>query len=261
MSYILDALKKAERERGLTEVPRIDTVYGATVKKKTGAWIVAGIGVLCLIIAGGLFIFMSSGQFGSKTPAAAALNQGSAVENSAPPSVNNDSIVQSSSAPPVSTDMAINQPKQETANAPVFAAPEIKQRTAVVEPARPDPKAGTETTVASISDAAVSKSPAVADTAGLLTPAAAKPAAAVREQQQASGNMPSLREIANSMKKNMGIHVYSDNPEKRLVFINGKRYREGDSLEQDCILEEITAEGVILKRKEETVVLRLDGSL
>jgi len=141
---------------------------------------------------------------------------------------------------------------------PVSPAPKAKAEpaVAVVEPVSPAPKAKAGPAVASTVDANMQKSPPVYGNAGLPAPAAA-----AVEPQQVSVNTPSLREIAASMKMNIGMHVYSDNPEKRLVFINGKRYKEGDLLEQDCVIEGITPEGVLLKRREETVVLRLNGGL
>jgi type II secretory pathway component PulC len=43
--------------------------------------------------------------------------------------------------------------------------------------------------------------------------------------------------------------VYSDVPSQRMVFIDGNRYAEGDSLDAETVLERINADGVVFKRR------------
>jgi len=260
MSYILDALKKAERERGLTDVPRLETVHDLPLEKKTGVWIAAGCSVLCLIAAGWMFFSVSSGRIESKTPAPVTIDQGSVTEDSESLSENRESIVQSSNTPPVSKPVsggiARNRPIPETVNAPVAAVPKAKPRTAVAEPESSSLDVKTEPAVAANTDVTMQISPPVDDSAELSAPDAATPTVAGQESPQISGNLPSLREIAASMK--VSVHIYSENPDERIVFINGKQRKEGAYLEQDCVLESITPEGVVLKRREETFVFHLD---
>ncbi len=45
------------------------------------------------------------------------------------------------------------------------------------------------------------------------------------------------------------LHVYSTNPDSRLVFINSARYREGDRLEEGPVIAAITPAGVILEHQ------------
>lgn len=42
-------------------------------------------------------------------------------------------------------------------------------------------------------------------------------------------------------------HVYSSNPERRTIIINKRRVREGDTMENGLLLNEITEEGAILQ--------------
>jgi len=282
MSYILDALKKAERERGLAKVPNIETVHDIAGKKKKIVWIAAECGAVCLIAAAWLYFGTSFGRVESKTPAPTAIHQGSATEDSESMSETRKSIDQSSNTPSASPGAATNPPIPKTVNAAAATMPEIQPRPAVTKPegsgqskktesrtvtAKPDssvPGIKTESSVAAITAATAQKSPPGDNYAGLPAADAARPSTFARESPKPtenSGNSPSLREIAGSMKLNISFHVYSDNPERRMVFINGKRYREGDSLEQDCFLEGITPEGLVLRRGEETVSVRVDGGM
>jgi len=40
--------------------------------------------------------------------------------------------------------------------------------------------------------------------------------------------------------------VWSTKPQERFVFVNGRRYREGDTTAEGASIEEITSEGVIM---------------
>jgi hypothetical protein len=54
----------------------------------------------------------------------------------------------------------------------------------------------------------------------------------------------------------LDVLVYSDDPAGRLVFINGKKYLEGQTVEGDTIVEQITQEGAVLRQGGQRVVLR-----
>jgi general secretion pathway protein B len=54
----------------------------------------------------------------------------------------------------------------------------------------------------------------------------------------------------------LDVLVYSDVPAERLVFINGRKYVEGQVLDDGGVVEQITAEGAILRREGKQIVLR-----
>ena len=56
----------------------------------------------------------------------------------------------------------------------------------------------------------------------------------------------------------LDIHVYSDIPEDRFVFINMSKQREGSQLAEGPIIEEITPEGVILEYRGTSFLLPRD---
>jgi general secretion pathway protein B len=57
------------------------------------------------------------------------------------------------------------------------------------------------------------------------------------DDMSARGALPELR---------LELHVWSTKPQERFVFVNGRRYREGDSTAEGATVEEITREGVIM---------------
>jgi len=54
--------------------------------------------------------------------------------------------------------------------------------------------------------------------------------------------------------------VYSDVPGERLVFINNRKYLEGQSLDGDLAVERITPEGAVLSYQGQRFVLRAESA-
>ncbi len=53
----------------------------------------------------------------------------------------------------------------------------------------------------------------------------------------------------------LDIHVYSEQPGNRFVFVNMSKYREGATLDEGPVVSEITPEGVILQHRGITFLL------
>ncbi|WP_295687948.1 general secretion pathway protein GspB [uncultured Nevskia sp.] len=50
------------------------------------------------------------------------------------------------------------------------------------------------------------------------------------------------------------VHVYNDNPQRRFVLINGRRYREGDALSEGPRIAQIVPEGIVFDWRNEQVL-------
>jgi hypothetical protein len=50
--------------------------------------------------------------------------------------------------------------------------------------------------------------------------------------------------------------VYSDVPADRLVFIHGRKYVEGQVVDGGAVVEQITADGAVLRHEGRQIVLR-----
>jgi general secretion pathway protein B len=57
------------------------------------------------------------------------------------------------------------------------------------------------------------------------------------DEVTAAGGVPAL---------NLDLHVYSTKPAERMVFVNSHKYREGDTLQEGPVVEQITADGAVL---------------
>ncbi len=58
-----------------------------------------------------------------------------------------------------------------------------------------------------------------------------------------------LAGILTTPPMRLDIHVYSDKPDQRFVFVNMRKYREGDQLQEGPVLNEITPTGVVLSHE------------
>lgn len=57
-------------------------------------------------------------------------------------------------------------------------------------------------------------------------------------------------------KLKVTVHVWADKPADRLVFINGRKYVQGDQVEDKVLLEEITPEGAMVSYQGRRSLLR-----
>ena len=84
-----------------------------------------------------------------------------------------------------------------------------------------------------------------------------QPAPPQREHTAASG-LPTADELAAKggvAPLRLELHVFSNRPAERFVFINSHRYREGDKLAEGPQIEEITRDGVVLNQAGNRFVL------
>jgi general secretion pathway protein B len=241
MSYILDALRKAERERKLGRVPGIDLnrIGGneAPSSSRWPVWVALGL-ILNAAVLGAWYLYQRvdeppRGELAAAEPEKAPVPEISAPRMASPavpqiakatpeaaPAVPETRVADDAKAAPVpSTD-----PEPTAALAVPKSSPE-PQPTAEPEPEpKPKPK----------------PKPAKRRTPKATPPALAEMPAAYRAK------VPRL---------DLSVHVYSDTPSKRFVFINGKQYREGQRLTEGPTLEQIQLRGIVLQYKGERFLL------
>jgi general secretion pathway protein B len=209
MSYILDALRRAESERERGSVPtlhtnpvpadRADDEEGTT-SRRTGRW-VWGAGVLALLLGGLAVVAAWQGGMLREPPPAPIAAPAPTIRQQAP---------QPASPPPV-----------------LVAAPELK----LLQPA-PPPQAVPATPTPPIQP----------DTsAPLPTPAVAATVPPLKDLPEAlRRQLPAL--VASGA-------MYSDTPANRMLIINGQLLREGESVAADLVLDQIQLKNAVLSFK------------
>lgn len=207
MSYILEALRKAEQERSLGQVPNLKRSVQASLTPvgRSGRWWLLAFALL--INAGMLSIMIPWREFErpavDRAAASQVISSESAIANTqipAPrPEVKLDETVRVESPSPVSPgeSMPVSRPKFELQ---MNELPEVKETV---------------------------------------------PAVATLPKPAALSELPG--EFRRSLAElNLDVHVYSKTPGTSFVMINAMRYVEGDRLSEGPLVEAITAKGVVL---------------
>jgi general secretion pathway protein B len=225
MSYILDALRKAERERKLGRVPGIDLNRVATntgqPRSRWPVWVAAGL-MLNALVLGAWYLYQTDTLERRPDP----------VEDAAPEaaSANPEPPIQN----PPDTEIAAVATPAEPAAPVVSSPPKVESDAAQAIPTKP-------------SAAKPPPAPAPKPAAKAVTRRPPKPAPLLADMPPAYRmEVPQL---------DLSVHVYSDTPRKRFVFINGKQYREGQRMSEGPKVEQIQLQGVVLQYEGERFLL------
>jgi hypothetical protein len=334
MSYILDALRKAERDRQVARIPTLATAHGGAdlFRRSPWLWLAVSAGALAL---GGVVLYTwlappvrpdsaPPAQIAAPAPAAGAppaadlataspqalertepvpaLERAPGARGASAPSV--APVVPPTSSAPVPADVpkgpsrvspAAPGPRVQAPAPPVFAPPAPGPRVqaqAPPVPVAPAPTAPAPTSPAP--PAPVPAAPAPSSQAPPAQPAPLSQAPPLRQTPQVQGapappggsdppveSRPGVDPTAPPAglpprpgtdpgtaegappagvpvpaRMSLDVLVYSEVPAERLVFINGKKYVEGQTVDGDAVLEQITQDGAVLRQQGQRIVLR-----
>ncbi len=264
MSYILDALKKAERQRSKSPVPTLTTVQTpGAARRRPRRWPFVVVGLLVL---NGAALFLLARRVSPPAPSPAPSAISAPVARARDQEVPAGSVSVGAEASRAEPSRAV-PPESAAVNPPVPREPTRsageRQRDAraagrapaVVAQSPTQSGAGTSTGSGDTS-APKKRIPAKPEAPGALPAAAAKPSAPA-----AGAAPPLLSELPPAFQQSLPrmrveVHVYSDTPRERLVFINGAKYLEGQSVEGRIMVERIIPDGVVLSYDGQRFLLR-----
>ena len=206
MSYILDALKKADRERSLGEVPDLEAAHWGVrrqSKSRLWIWILTALLIFNALLVAVTLLDRDEDDAFSKTEIAQADVT----------SIEDKPVVPVPRAPVDTMLPATKRPKVPVR--PPVPRPPVKQAPPKVSP--------------------------------LQEPVQAPVAAPVRPTPQVTADefdLPEWRELAMEFRgrfslPRIDVHVYAEDPARRFVMVDLKKYREGDTLENGALLEKI----------------------
>ena len=251
MSFILDALKRSERERrkGAADVLNADRQIAAVTRRR--AWPNAPMlvsAVAAMLVVGGLGLWFTTDkpvpaevpqEAGAPEPVPAVAEAGEI----APQPAGGGSVVR---APSETPDVA----QQEAPGAGV-----ISGAGSIVTPSLPEPSSPQLNASPEGDGNSSDKAPFAAAAAPGRGPDASGGGAAER--------LPRLRELAyeereSVMPLRLDVHVYDPDPQRRFVMINGKTLVGGSEIKPGLRIREILRAGVVLEWKGEAFLLTSD---
>lgn len=218
MSYILEALKKLERERQKKRMPDPLILQGdaGPSKKRRLLWpfIIAG-----LILLNGIFVFW-------------LLWVDPRIEIvKIPPHKTRVVMEKATPAPQMTVEKKMEQPVAEVMKElPKHAPTPVK-----IKPDSSPPKTPTAQSLPPVQ----TKIEAVPKTMKPIPP---------------NGKIPSMRELPDDLRASipeikMTVHSYNEKTQSRFVVINNNMFREGQSIRGDLKVDQITQSGVILSHQ------------
>ncbi len=273
MSYILDALKKAERERHLAQVPTLMTVHSSALGsgRRVGLWVVGAV----ILAGGGLSIWLLRPSPSMVPPVAMDSRTGVTAtlpaspvhpEGSPAPPRTGDTRPPASETPAPSGPSSGNQPE---ALQPRSREPAVSPRPTQVPPPRafgPGGLPGDVGPARAVESEPVRRAPDPFGAASKAAEPSARPqtessagadriraGTAVPSPHSPPPNPPTLGDGMAKMK--LDILVYTDVPADRMVIINGQKYVVGQHVDGLYLLEAITREGAVLSYQGERAVL------
>ncbi|MEW8030028.1 MAG: general secretion pathway protein GspB [Candidatus Thiodiazotropha sp.] len=224
MSLILEALKKAERQHKLGEVPKItsDTEQPPSTTSHRLGWLMMA--MLALILLGtGIYL-------GSSTLLSPQLQQHGPSISSTDPA---PQVGEREPAPDSATALNVRETMSDSSDPVQSVAP---------------PQAFTETQpVEATSQTKEIEIPQVVEPEPPPPPAPPRPPRPLHE-------MPSGF-VANLPSMSIDIHSYDQRPAKRYVLINMEKYREGDYLAEGPRVMEILPQGAVMEHMGERFIL------
>jgi len=227
MSYILEALKKVDRERGMGGVPSLATppeVRRPQIHSNRWLWI-----MVALLSANAVLVFVlltarDEGDANSPVPAQVAAER-EPVPKTEPP-------------------VQAVQPVSEA----VAGIESVPQKQAMPE-SRPAQSGG---------ELVMLPEPAYPQNPGPAVPLEDTADTGINDMTTAQDNTPlqSWFELPQEIRNNINlprldVHVYSEDPRKRFIMVDLQKFREGERLPSGLVVEEILPDGMVLSYQGE----------
>ena len=246
MSLILDALKRAERERKLEKAPDLSAIYqeGRSNPRKYYPWFWVGGAFLVT------FVVLVFAFWPKETPR-------DNIKDKAPKSALTASAP-AKPLPPKDVSPPLALTKKAVIPTPVSGGekkqPKIDPKSALLKAQTPkSEKTSKQPSRIEKKKVSAREKLAAEPVKQIVTPkrTMARPKAAVPSPQP-KATLPAIQDLPEDIQSALGpleinVHMYSQKPSERRVFINMKGYREGDSLGKSSFkLTEITPDGVVI---------------
>lgn len=230
MSYILDALRRAESERANEKVPGLYDQAAAPLlpaerSRAQTPWLWLLAGATIVLAAAVVWLALRPSPSAPVTPP--ALVQAPAPTHAA-------AAASAPSAPPAPGHVPTEQPLYRPAGAPavISTAPTASPAQPAARPASQAP--------------APAPSPA--------------PAVAVAPANASEEHAPALAELPDDVRRALpALHfdgaVYSDKPANRILMVNGQLLHEGEAITPELSIERINPKGAVLSFRGHRFVL------
>lgn len=257
MSYILDALRKSDLQRQRGAAPTLLAVQDSVVAHKRPAYLAYGLLAAVLVGAGMVIGWLRPWQPEQVLPGRPEPVAVRPVETTPRQTAPAPSEMAAQPKPETNMQNATQPAKGTSAQSEMGTQtkPELNLQDAP-RPARselaPRPKRQLAARAKPQTEGAAHEAQAAASG---RTAAPDQPVDTVAADDSGEQTVMTMAELPNSVRQELpalriSVHAYSDNPAARLVGIDNRILREGDSVVPGLTLEQITPDGMIFSYRE-----------
>ena len=238
MSFILDALKKSEKERERQQQPTVVEIPYGQRNRRQPVWLMVVIGLLvlnCVLLL--LMWWRSSNAPPAASVAPVSITVAPAVAaSSSQSSMNVNATSHPSEVRPLLDEASEPEPVDETAAA--LADSSLPPGPSLVRPS-------------SSLDRAMAQQESQANTARMESLVRSTAGGGTNPTRTTPDNIPTLQGLGGNSALGLpalrlDVHVYSSVATERFAFINSHKYQEGQVLAEGPTLEKVAQDGVIL---------------
>jgi general secretion pathway protein B len=258
VSFILDALRKSEHARQKTSGPGLAEIPVAVSQRRTNAWAIAAVALIVVnLLAVGVWLVRRAGTAQAPAAVTAAAEPASAPVHTAnitraqPPVANAPAPINapaprgSAANPPAVVEPGRNPLAEEVGPG---LDPTLQAGAESVPPGPPAVTASGRTNATRRGSVVYAPVPEATDVPD-LSPPAQDGAATSREPAPPAESMPTADDLTargGLPPLHLDLHVYAASAQQRFIFVNSRRYREGDTLQEGPVVEKITPDGAVL---------------
>ena len=271
MSFILDALRKSEHERQRQSGPALAEVPAAAPRPRSNVWAPIAIALLLVnLLVVGVWLLRKSTNEPAAPPPTAAINGGTPEPADAAPDAPNPSpaVAQGNSATLAVPPPAMLRPAEpvtapvrqgrnpleaETASGPPVLDQQMTAQAAAV-PEGPAAVTRVPTRRGSVVYESLPDSAALGGNSETPQPDTSRQPAGTGSGMRSADELSALGIPA----LNLDLHVYATQPAQRMVFVNSRKYREGDTLQEGPVVAQVTPTGAVLEYQGRSYLLTND---
>lgn len=258
MSYILEALKRADADRkaeaAATPAGRRPAAIAAP--RPLWPWLVGGGLVLNALLGGAVFLGTRGSSPAVNAPSPVGVEHTEAVAETPP-------VMEAPGAEALRASTPIAEKRIAEGAAPLTTARPTppSPRTTPAQPSAPPQRTVPVQSPETRQPAAPTQPSAPAQATVPPQPVSREPLARPQPEAKAVATPPTpsasnLQELASKLK--IEVLVWADNPKERMVFLNGRKHIEGQALAGGAVIEQIVPDGIVLVHDGQRVRVRAE---
>ena len=270
MSFILDALRKSEHERQRQTGPALAEVPVAAPQPRSNFWATGAIALLLVnLVVVGVLLIRKAAREPEATVTTAMPSPAQAAPVATAPAPAQVTMTQTVPSGAVAAPPPMLQPARSAAP-PAYGARNSLEDEMSEGPPMLDPQMAADAAAPPAGPPAVTRAPSgrgsvVYESLPASAAVGAQQYSAPPQQRTASQSggpkLPTADEVTAAggvPALNLDLHVYSTKPAERMMFVNSHKYREGDTLQEGPVVQQITPDGAILELRGRKFLLSKD---